>query len=135
MAISQDKKQQRREARALLEGFWPEVFRFNAPLPLKEGIFRELVVDAERRGLPFDAAILKKAMKTYTCRYAYQQAIVTKSERIDLEGSPVGIVTQEQRDYAKIQIQRINAKTRKNAQKRAADAQNVTKTAEGETDA
>lgn len=127
MATQEEQQQIRRECRALLEGFWPEVFRFNKPMPLKEGIFPELVADAERRGLPFDATILKKAMKTYTCRYAYQQALITLEARIDLEGKPAGHVTDEQREYAKLQIQRINAKSRANAKKRAAEAENAAK--------
>ena len=53
MATQEEKQQHQREARALLEGFWPEGFSFSAPKPLKIGITDDLVADAERRGLPF----------------------------------------------------------------------------------
>ena len=38
MATQEEKQQHQREARALLEGFWPEGFSFSAPKPLKIGI-------------------------------------------------------------------------------------------------
>ena len=38
MSLSESKKQRQKEAKALLEGFWPELFRFNKPRPLKMGV-------------------------------------------------------------------------------------------------
>lgn len=116
-----------RECRALLEGFWPDVFRFSKPRPLKEGIFAELVADSERRGLPFDAPLLKAAMKLYTCRYVYQRALSTMTERIGLDGQPAGVVTPEQQEYARIQLRHIDAKAREKARKRAAEAERAAK--------
>ena len=46
MATQEEKQQHQREARALLEGFWPEGFSFSAPKPLKVGS-DDLVADAE----------------------------------------------------------------------------------------
>lgn len=122
MAISKERQQQhQREARALLEGFWPDVFRFSQPRPLKLGIF------AERRGLPFDAMILKAAIKAYVCRYTYQRAMCTITERIGLDGQPDGEVSPEQQAYSRRQIRRIDAKAKEKARKRATEAENAAK--------
>lgn len=133
MAISEAKKQQRRDARALLEGFWPEAFNFNEPRPLKLGVFEDLVADAQRRGLPFDAAILKAAMKAYTSRYVYQKAVSKITERIGVDGSPCGEVSAEQKAYAKVQLQRIDAKAK--AKKTAVEPDFSSKPRTGEPDA
>jgi len=133
MALSEAKKQQQRDARALLEGFWPEAFNFSQPRPLKLGVFEELVADAKLRGLPFDAAILKAAMKSYTSRYVYQQAVSKIAERTGLDGSPWGEVSAEQKAYAKVQLQRIDAKAK--ARKKALEADAAAKPVPNEPDA
>lgn len=133
MAISDAQKQKRRDARALLEGFWPEAFNFNEPRPLKLGIFDELVADAQRRGLPFDATMLKAAMKSYTSRYVYQKAVGTIAERVGLDGLPRGEVTAEQKAYSKVQRQRIDAKA--NKKKSPSEAENASKTDISQSDA
>jgi ProP effector len=99
--IKQEKKQQQqREARALLEGFWPNVFSFSKPKPLAVGILEEMVRDAETRGLPFGFGILKEAVKLYTLRYVYQFALAKCAERYNLRGEVAGMVTDEQKARA-----------------------------------
>ena len=129
MGTGEYRQQKLRECRALLEGFWPEAFSFSRPRPLKLGIFEELVADAARRGLPFDAAVLKAAIKAYVCRYAYQRAMSTHSARIGLDGQPAGKVSPEQREYSRLQIQRIDAKAKEKEKKRkrAAEAAKAAK--------
>ena len=68
MATQEEKQQHQREARALLEGFWPEGFSFSAPKPLKIGITDDLVADAERRGLPFTREEIKAAVRLFMRR-------------------------------------------------------------------
>ncbi|MFB9085143.1 hypothetical protein ACFFW8_03810 [Erwinia tracheiphila] len=60
MATQEEKQQHQREARELLEGFWPEAFSFSAPRPLKIGITDELAKDAEKRGLPLPVMKLRR---------------------------------------------------------------------------
>ncbi|HIE1977036.1 TPA: ProQ/FINO family protein [Escherichia coli] len=115
---SGDKKQKIREFRALLEGFWPCSFNFSSPRPLKIGILEEIIADAEQRGLPFDAKILKKALRLYTSRYAYQKALRKMKERIDLDGRPAGEVTPEEKEQAKIHIMGIDEKQKRRAEER-----------------
>lgn len=133
MAISEAKKEQQRDARALLEGFWPEAFNFSQPRPLKLGIFAELVADAQRRGLPFDATNLKAAMKSYTSRYVYQKAVSSITERIGVDGLPCGEVSAEQKAYAKVQLQRIDAKAKK--RKTTSEGENAAKAPASQSDA
>ena len=125
MSLSESKKQRQKEAKALLEGFWPEIFKFSQPRPLKMGIFADLVEDAKQRELPVGADIIKAAMKIYTCRYAYQKALSKIRERFNLSGEPEGEVTAEQKEYAHIQIQRIDAKAK--ARKQARESENLPK--------
>ena len=75
MATQEEKQQHQREARALLEGFWPEGFSFSAPKPLKIGITDDLVADAERRGLPFTREEIKAAVRLYAESYGYVLAM------------------------------------------------------------
>ena len=125
MSLSESKKQRQKEAKALLEGFWPELFRFNKPRPLKMGVFADLVEDAKQRGLPFGEDIIRAAITIYTCRYAYQKALSKIRERFNLSGEPEGEVTAEQKEYAHIQIQRIDAKAK--ARKQARESENLPK--------
>lgn len=135
MGTGEDRQQKQRECRALLEGFWPDTFSYSRPRPLKLGIFEELVADAARRGLPFDAAVLKAAIKAYVCRYAYQRAMSTHSARIGLDGQPAGEVSPEQREYSRLQIQRIDAKAKEKKRKRAAEAAKAAKPSAGQSGA
>lgn len=133
MALSESKKKKQREAKALLEGFWPEAFLFNNPRPLKMGVFDDLVLDASQRGLPFDAEMIKQALKIYTCRYVYQKALSKRSKRIGLDGQPDGEVSAEQKEYARLQLQRIDAKAK--ARKQARESENLPKSSSSQSDA
>ncbi|EPG8610379.1 ProQ/FINO family protein [Raoultella ornithinolytica] len=108
MPLSEAKKQKQREAKALLEGFWGQTFKFNQPKPLKVGILEDMVEDAKARNLPFDLEIIKAALKLYVHRYLYQKAVRKGSERIGLDGQPAGEVTDEQKAYAKTQTKNLD---------------------------
>ncbi|EJK1461727.1 hypothetical protein HEP22_024610 [Escherichia coli] len=82
------------------------------------GILEEIIADAEQRGLPFDAKILKKALRLYTSRYAYQKALRKMKERIDLDGRPAGEVTPEEKEQAKIHIMGIDEKQKRRAEEK-----------------
>ncbi|WP_215491470.1 ProQ/FINO family protein, partial [Escherichia coli] len=70
-----------KEARALLEGFWPAVFSFRKPQPLKVGITAELMADVETRGLPFTLEMLKSSLALYTNRIDYVRAVADGCQR------------------------------------------------------
>lgn len=60
--MSPAKETRRKKAKALLEDFWGNVFNFNNPKPLKIGIDEDLAKSAEAQGLPFDEAVIKRAL-------------------------------------------------------------------------
>lgn len=101
------------EVKALLEGFWPLLFSYRAPRPLKVGIIEDMVSDSASRGLPFDKELLKKALLRYTWRYRYQEGLAKGENRYDLDGNEAGIITPEQRERALRELE----KRTKNADK------------------
>lgn len=102
-----------KEARALLEGFWPVVFSFRKPKPLKVGIAADLMADVETRGLPFTLEMLKSSLAIYTNRIDYLRALADGCQRIGLDGNPAGEPTEEQRARAWKQLRRLWARQRK----------------------
>ncbi|WP_241613873.1 ProQ/FINO family protein [Rosenbergiella epipactidis] len=133
MPLSEAKKQKQREAKALLEGFWGQAFKFSQPKPLKVGILEDMVEDAKARNLPFDLEIIKAALKLYVHRYLYQKAVRKSSERIGLNGQPAGEVTDEQKAYAKTQTKNLDAKQK--WRKKASQPQNEAKPDVNQSDA
>lgn len=102
-----------KEARALLEGFWPVVFSFRKPRPLKVGITAELMADVETRGLPFTLEMLKSSLAIYTNRIDYLRALADGCQRIGLDGNPAGEPTEEQRARARKQLRHLLERQRK----------------------
>ncbi|HFR5706017.1 TPA: ProQ/FINO family protein [Escherichia coli] len=102
-----------KEARALLEGFWPVVFSFRKPKPLKVGIAADLMADVETRGLPFTLEMLKSSLAIYTNRIDYLRALADGCQRIGLDGNPAGEPTEEQRARARKQLRHLLARQRK----------------------
>ena len=102
-----------KEARALLEGFWPAVFSFRKPQPLKVGITAELMADVEARELPFTLEMLKSSLAIYTNRIDYLRALADGCQRIGLDGNPAGEPTEEQRARARKQLRQLWARQRK----------------------
>ncbi|EOD9104163.1 ProQ/FINO family protein, partial [Salmonella enterica] len=120
MATQEEKYQHQREARALLEGFWPEGFSFSAPKPLKIGITDDLVADAERRGLPFTREEIKAAVSLYAESYGYVLAMSTGLERFSLTGEAAGETTESDREWARV---RLTWKRYRKARKEASEAE------------
>lgn len=98
------KAKQLKEARALLEGFWPAVFSFRKPQPLKVGITAKLMADVE---------MLKSSLALYTNRIDYVRAVADGCQRIGLDGNPAGEPTEEQRTRARKQLRQLWARQRK----------------------
>ena len=100
----QERKQRQMEARALLEGFWPQAFSFSTPKPLKVGITDELASDAEKRGLPFTREEIKMAVVVYTESYGYVRAISKGKQRYGMDGQPAGETTKDDRYWAQVRL-------------------------------
>ena len=114
-----EKEQNKKETRALLEGFWPAAFNFDNPQPLKIGITEELVADAKKRGLPFPYEVIKAAVALYTSRKKYYRALSNGRERIDLEGKPTGKPQENERIWAKILLRKKIRQEKREARERA----------------
>lgn len=67
---------------------------------MKTGIMQELIADASRRDIDFPGVEIAKALKRYTRTIPYQLALATQTLRYGLDGEPVGVVTEEQRQMA-----------------------------------
>ena len=77
---------------------------------MKIGIHREL---ESVLGETVERKLLHRAIRTYVVNYGYQQSQTAGAERIDLDGNPAGVVTEEEAENAKRSLAGINAKRRK----------------------
>lgn len=107
--------EKKRNARAILEGFFGQGFKFSKPRPLKEGIFADLIAESQRLGLPFSEAELKDCVREYVYRIRYQAALINGDTRYDLNGEPCGVITEEQKKLARQQVRAAKIRSRKQA--------------------
>lgn len=76
-------------------------FNPDTPLPLKIGIHADLLA----RHPDLDPATLRRALKRYCERRAYQLALAREGAvRVDLDGQPAGEVLEDQRKFAKLKL-------------------------------
>jgi ProP effector len=84
-----------------LAATYPATFNPDAPLPLKIGVH----VDLLARHPDLDPATLRRALKRYCDRRAYQLALAREGAvRVDLDGQPAGEVLEDQRKFAKVKL-------------------------------
>lgn len=84
-----------------LAATYPATFNPDAPLPLKIGIHTDLLA----RHPDLDPATLRRALKRYCERRAYQLALAREGAvRVDLDGQPAGEVAEDQRRFAKLKL-------------------------------
>lgn len=87
---------------------YPATFNPDAPLPLKIGVH----VDLLARHPDLDPATLRRALKRYCERRAYQIALAREGAvRVDLDGQPAGEVLEDQRRFAKAKMSTKPAKS------------------------
>ncbi len=92
---------QTQELRSWLAATYPATFNPDAPLPLKIGIHTDLLA----RHPDLDPATLRRALKRYCERRAYQLALAREGAfRVDLNGKPAGEVAEDQRRFAKLKL-------------------------------
>ncbi|MBK8184967.1 MAG: ProQ/FinO family protein [Candidatus Competibacteraceae bacterium] len=90
-----------------LAATYPATFNPDAPLPLKIGVH----VDLLARHPDLDPATLRRALKRYCERRAYQLALAREGAvRLDLDGQPAGAVAEDQRRFAKSKLTTWKAK-------------------------
>src|SRR5262245_33208459 len=93
----------------LLAATWPRCFTTGLTnrKPLKIGIGKELAVAVEGALTPEE---LDAALRLYTAQKAYLRTLKDGAQRVDLDGSPAGIVTPEQAATARQRIERLEAR-------------------------
>ena len=80
---------------------YPATFDPDKPPPLKVGIHTDLLA----RHPDLDPATLRRALKRYCDRRAYQLAMARDGAcRVDLDGNPAGEVLDDQRKFAKAKL-------------------------------
>ena len=86
---------------------YPATFSPDTPAPLKIGTFHDLIA----RHPDLDPATLRRALKRYCERRAYQLALAREGAcRVDLDGQPAGEVAEDQRRFAKSKLTAWKAK-------------------------
>ena len=107
------------EPRALLQRLQKEfsAFRDCKPLALKiDASIAERMPDIDRKSL-------RAAMRMHTASTRYLKAVERAQQRFDLEGQPVGEVTEEQRTHASTTLkERFAAVAKQQKDKREAEA-------------
>jgi ProP effector len=102
----------------LLQVRWPKCFELHGyrRKPLKVGIGAELLATGV---LP--AAELKAVLGFYTRGDGYLQALSARAERIDLDGKPAGEVTENQAEWARVELEarRVRKAAREASQPKA----------------
>lgn len=82
---------------------YPACFNWQNPQPLKLGLHRELMAtDFQDSGMKL--ADLKRAMARYCNRPRYLKALRAGVPRIDLQGQPAGVVTDEEVAMAQVHL-------------------------------
>lgn len=110
--IAKQRQERRQEALIWLKDTFPACFNLNHPQPLKIGIFDDILHLLEEKdplNLPTRVS-LRKAMRYYSENHLYHKAILTSPHRYDLKGDMAQDVTDQERDYAKIRLDLLEAR-------------------------
>ena len=93
------------QAQTLLRERYPALFAAADPKPLAIGIHRVLL----ERHPELDLSGLKRALTLHTGRFSYQKLLKAGAVRFDLDGQPVGEVTEEQAEIARQRLAELKA--------------------------
>ena len=101
----------------LLASTWPNCFATRPAdrTPLKVGIGEDIAAAAEGAITPEE---LSAALALYTTQKGYLKKLRDGATRIDPDGNPVGTVTAEQAAYARLRIEKIEARASARARAR-----------------
>ena len=111
----------------LLRVYFPAGFKHASEVkPLKKGIKQDLVkrLSTIDSIVTEDKACMVKSLAYYVNTAAYHKSVVEGATRIDLDGSPAGIVTAEEAKYS---IERHQAKLQAKQNATAASTQSPSK--------
>ena len=114
-------KKERNEALCWLSIRFPKVFDTSMRIqPLKLGILSDLLVYAdEASSAGVSKSKLREALVIFTRRIDYLTCLKAREMRVDLDGNPTTLVTEEEANCAAEKIKRRVEKSAKNARKNA----------------
>lgn len=113
-----------KEARALL-AFFGSRFNMVEPTPLSVGIKKEMVAHARAKGWSFSHSQINFALATYTRNPRYTECYKIGAYRVDMNGKPTTIITEDDIVRAnKAAIERLK-NLRKRSEARKAHAKRV----------
>lgn len=112
-------KKARSEALSWLAGAFPQIFDNSLRIrPLKTGIMQDILAYSEQA---LEAGIskskLREAVVLFTRRIDYLTCLKAREMRIDLQGNPVEMVTEEEAEKAALKIKKRVEKSARNARK------------------
>ncbi|WED42713.1 ProQ/FinO family protein [Legionella cardiaca] len=112
-------KKARNEALLWLAATFPQVFDNTLRIrPLKVGIMDDILAVADK-ALEFgiSKSKLREAVVVFTRRIDYLACLKAREMRVDLEGNPVSVVTEDEAEKAAIKIKKRVEKSARNARK------------------
>ena len=112
-------KRARFDALGWLTENFPKAFDNTSSIqPLKIGIMHDILAYAERaESAGISKSKLRQAVVVFTRRIDYLACIKAREMRVDLEGNPVVLVSEEEAEHAASKIKRRVEKSAKNARK------------------
>ena len=112
-------KNARNEALVWLAATFPQVFDNTLCIrPLKAGIMDDILVHADKAAeVGISKSKLREAVVLFTRRIDYLTCLKTREMRVDLNGEPVAVVTEEEAERATIKIKKRVEKSARNARK------------------
>jgi len=112
----------RHDALNWLTEHFPKAFDNSCRIqPLKIGIMHDILAHTEQaEAAGISKSKLRQAVVIFTRRIDYLACIKAREMRVDLEGNPVALVTEEEAEHAASKIKRRVEKSAKNARKQLA---------------
>ncbi|HFQ3272298.1 TPA: fertility inhibition protein FinO [Klebsiella pneumoniae] len=89
-----------------LQPWWPALFDGDKPRLLATGIRETIFNDIASRGIPLSHKQVIKCLKRITRSEQYLSSMNAGAERVDLNGTPVSVVTPDEEQYAKLRMEK-----------------------------
>lgn len=89
-----------------LQPWWPALFDGDKPRLLATGIRETIFNDIASRGIPLSHKQVIKCLKRITRSDQYLSSMIAGAERVDLNGTPVSVVTPDEEQYAKLRMEK-----------------------------
>lgn len=115
-------KKARIDALSWLAATFPQAFDNSLRIrPLKAGIMDDILVYADKaEDVGISKSKLREAVVLFTRRIDYLTCLKAREMRVDLEGAPVAMVTEDEAERASIKIKKRVEKSARNARKNLA---------------